>query len=50
MSGSTLGLLLANVPMVYAGKAFAGRLPLRGLRIGAALIFIALGVWALVSA
>jgi Ca2+/H+ antiporter, TMEM165/GDT1 family len=50
MSGSTLGLLLANAPVVYAGKAFAGRLPLRALRIGAALVFIALGIWALVSA
>jgi putative Ca2+/H+ antiporter (TMEM165/GDT1 family) len=50
MTGSTLGLMLANVPVVYAGEAFAGRLPLRGLRIGAALIFIALGIWALVSA
>ena len=50
MSGSTLGLLLANAPVVYAGKAFAGRLPLRALRIAAALVFIALGVWGLVSA
>ena len=50
MTGSTLGLLAANVPVVYAGQAFAGRLPLRGLRIGAALVFIALGIWAIVSA
>jgi putative Ca2+/H+ antiporter (TMEM165/GDT1 family) len=50
MCGSTLGLLAANVPVVYAGKAFAGRLPLRGLRIAAALVFIALGLWVLVSA
>jgi putative Ca2+/H+ antiporter (TMEM165/GDT1 family) len=50
MIGSTLGLLLANVPVVYAGKAFAARLPLRALRAGAALVFIALGVGALVSA
>jgi putative Ca2+/H+ antiporter (TMEM165/GDT1 family) len=50
MLGSTLGLLAANVPVVYAGKAFAGRLPLRGLRVAAALVFVALGVWVLVSA
>jgi len=50
MVGSTLGLLLANAPVVYAGEAFAGRLPLRALRIGAALLFMALGLWALLSA
>jgi putative Ca2+/H+ antiporter (TMEM165/GDT1 family) len=50
MTGSTLGLLLANVPVVYAGQAFAGRLPLRALRLGAALAFIALGLAALLSA
>jgi Ca2+/H+ antiporter, TMEM165/GDT1 family len=49
-AGSTLGLLLANAPAVYAGQAFAGRLPLRALRIGAALLFVALGLWNLVSA
>jgi putative Ca2+/H+ antiporter (TMEM165/GDT1 family) len=48
--GSTAGLLAANVPVVYAGQAFAGRLPLRWLRLAAALVFIALGLWSLVSA
>jgi putative Ca2+/H+ antiporter (TMEM165/GDT1 family) len=48
--GSTAGLLAANVPVVYAGQAFAGRLPLRWLRLGAALAFIGLGLWSLVSA
>jgi putative Ca2+/H+ antiporter (TMEM165/GDT1 family) len=50
MGGSTLGLLLANAPVVYAGKKFAGRLPLRALRVGAALVFIVLGLCALLSA
>ncbi len=41
--GTTLGMLLANVPAVLLGEALAERLPLRALRWGAAALFIALG-------
>ena len=43
--GTTLGMLLANVPVVWFGARFADRLPLRAARVGAALLFAALGVW-----
>lgn len=48
VAGSTLGMLLANVPVVVLGSRFAQRLPLRAARITAALAFLALGVWAAV--
>ena len=45
--GTTAGMLLANVPVVWLGARFADRLPLRAARIGAALLFAALGAWIL---
>jgi putative Ca2+/H+ antiporter (TMEM165/GDT1 family) len=48
--GTTLGMMAANVPVVFLGKAFSDRLPLRALNIGAALLFAVLGVIFLVSA
>jgi Ca2+/H+ antiporter, TMEM165/GDT1 family len=39
-------MLAANVPVVLLGSRFATRLPLRAARITAALVFLALGVWA----
>ncbi len=43
--GTTLGMLLANVPVVFAGKLAADRIPFKAIRIVAALIFAALGAW-----
>ena len=48
VAGTTLGMLLANVPVVALGSRFAQRLPLRAARIVAALVFLALGLWAAV--
>ena len=45
VAGTTVGMLLANVPVVWFGARFADRLPLRAARIGAALLFIALAIW-----
>lgn len=45
--GTTFGMLLSNVPVVLLGARFAERLPLRTARIGAALLFAALGLWIL---
>ena len=42
--GTTLGMMLANVPAVLIGDRIAGRLPVRAIRIVAALVFAALGV------
>ena len=47
--GTTLGMLLANIPVVFAGKLAADRVPFRAIRIVAALIFAALGAWVLVA-
>ena len=47
--GTTLGMLAANIPVVFAGKLAADRVPFRAIRIVAALIFAALGVWVLVA-
>jgi putative Ca2+/H+ antiporter (TMEM165/GDT1 family) len=47
--GTTVGMLLANVPVVLAGKAASARIPFKAVRIAAALLFAALGVYALVA-
>ena len=47
--GTTLGMLLANVPVVFLGDRLSDRLPLKLLRRLAAALFAALGVLALVS-
>jgi putative Ca2+/H+ antiporter (TMEM165/GDT1 family) len=47
VAGTTVGMLLANVPVVLLGSRFASRLPLRAARIGAALLFLAMGLWVL---
>ncbi len=43
-AGTTFGMMLANVPAVVVGDAAATRLPLKAIRFGAALVFIAIGV------
>ena len=45
--GTTLGMMIANVPAVLLGAAMAHRIPLRAVRICAALLFAVLGVLAL---
>ena len=45
--GTTLGMLIANVPVVYLGTAGANRIPFRAVRIVAALLFAAMGLAAL---
>ena len=41
--GTTLGMMLANVPVVFLGDRLAGRLPMTAIRYTAALVFAALG-------
>lgn len=43
VAGTTTGMLVANAPVVFMGKAFAERLPLRAIHLGAAALFAALG-------
>jgi Ca2+/H+ antiporter, TMEM165/GDT1 family len=42
--GTTLGMMLANIPAVLLGHRLANKLPVKAIRIVAALAFAALGV------
>jgi putative Ca2+/H+ antiporter (TMEM165/GDT1 family) len=46
--GTTIGMMLANVPVVYLGDVLLRRVSLRWVRAVAALSFVALGVFVLV--
>jgi putative Ca2+/H+ antiporter (TMEM165/GDT1 family) len=49
-AGTTLGMMLANVPAVFLGEAATKIVPLKYVRIAAAVVFVALGVAALAAA
>lgn len=51
--GTTVGMLLANIPVIMAGRWLMDRLPLATARIAASLLFIVLAivtVWATLNA
>lgn len=45
VTGTSVGMLLANVPVVLLGARFANRLPLKAARYTAAAVFALLGLW-----
>jgi Ca2+/H+ antiporter, TMEM165/GDT1 family len=47
--GTTLGMMLANIPAVLLGHKLANNLPLKAIRIVAALVFAMLGVLTLIG-
>lgn len=47
VAGTTLGMMLANAPIVWLGERMMRRVPVRAVHIVSALIFLALGVLAL---
>jgi putative Ca2+/H+ antiporter (TMEM165/GDT1 family) len=49
-AGTTTGMMLANIPAVFLGHAVTRVLPIGALRIGAALVYLALGLWGLAAA
>ena len=49
IAGTTLGMVLANAPVVFAGKLAADRIPFTAIRVAAAAIFAALGAWILIA-
>lgn len=49
VAGTTLGMLVANVPVVFLGGAAANRIPLKLVHRVAALAFVVLGVLALLG-
>ncbi|MCV2370643.1 TMEM165/GDT1 family protein [Roseateles oligotrophus] len=49
VAGTTLGMMIANVPAVFLGDKMAGRIPVRLVHAVAALIFALLGVATLIG-
>jgi putative Ca2+/H+ antiporter (TMEM165/GDT1 family) len=43
--GTTLGMMLANVPAIYFGNRIVEVVPLRTVRLVAALLFLIVGIW-----
>jgi Ca2+/H+ antiporter, TMEM165/GDT1 family len=48
--GTTLGMMAANIPAVLLGNRMAAKLPVRAIRITAAVVFAALGTVTLFGA
>jgi len=42
--GTTLGMMLANVPAVWIGQKFTKRMPIKWVHAVAAVTFIAIGI------
>jgi Ca2+/H+ antiporter, TMEM165/GDT1 family len=49
-AGTTLGMMLANVPAVLMGEAATRVVPLRYVRVAAAVVFGLIGAWILAAA
>ncbi|MBV5298880.1 MAG: TMEM165/GDT1 family protein [Rhodoferax sp.] len=49
VAGTTLGMMLANAPVVWLGERMTRLLPLRAVHVTSALIFFGLGLWALLG-
>jgi Ca2+/H+ antiporter, TMEM165/GDT1 family len=47
VTGTTLGMMLANIPAVLLGNKVADKLPVKAIRITAVVVFAILGVWTL---
>lgn len=50
VAGSTTGMMIANVPVVFLGERFASRLPLTAIRFAASALFFVLGAWFVIKA
>jgi len=42
--GTTIGMLVANMPVAFFGEALAKRLPVRAVHLVAAVVFAGLGI------
>ena len=47
IAGTTMGMMLANAPVVWLGERMTRLVPLRVVHVVSAVIFAGLGVWAL---
>jgi putative Ca2+/H+ antiporter (TMEM165/GDT1 family) len=50
VGGTTLGMMLANLPVIYLGSKFSSQLPAKAIHILASVIFVVLGGMALQNA
>ncbi len=50
VAGTTTGMLLANAPVVFFGRAFCDRLPLKAMHYLASALFLALGAFFVIRA
>jgi putative Ca2+/H+ antiporter (TMEM165/GDT1 family) len=50
ITGTTTGMLLANAPVVFLGKAFSDKLPLKAIHYVASALFLVLGAVFLIRA
>jgi Ca2+/H+ antiporter, TMEM165/GDT1 family len=48
--GTTVGMMLANVPAVLLGEVATNVIPLKYVRIAAAIVFAAVGLWVVLAA
>jgi Ca2+/H+ antiporter, TMEM165/GDT1 family len=48
VAGTTLGMMLANAPVVWFGDAITRKVPIRAVHVVGAIVFLVLGVFALV--
>jgi putative Ca2+/H+ antiporter (TMEM165/GDT1 family) len=48
-AGTTTGMMLANIPAVLLGHNVTRVLPIKFLRIAAALVYLVLGIWGLAA-
>ncbi|MFT4027754.1 MAG: TMEM165/GDT1 family protein [Novosphingobium sp.] len=49
-TGTTIGMMIANVPAVFLGEELVKRVSLKATRIAAASLFVILGAWQLTAA
>lgn len=45
VAGTTIGMMLADVPVVLLGERISKKIPIRSIRVVASLIFVALGIF-----
>ncbi len=47
--GTTLGMMLANIPAVLVGNKIGDKLPVKAIRVTATVVFATLGVFTLIG-
>ena len=50
ITGTTLGMMAANIPVVFLGNAFAAKLPMKAIHYAASVLFAVLGFFFIAAA